>query len=230
MRDTPTDNSPRMASNRYSGEGASDSFDSILPPEVRDELLQRRRPVANPPRPTPPRATPPWWQSILTFIGMISMPILAVAILGGFLWSVQIVGRNAAPSASGPAPLAVPTPAPVVRRSPIVEVRRAEPVPVTVKRAEAVRFPLVHIEPLAPASTVTMPLQASGDYQWYALPEAYGGGSVYARFMGTVGRFSDIPKNAQLGDMWHVVEGGATWILTQSPRYGAAAVWIDPPL
>jgi hypothetical protein len=170
---------------------------------------------------------------MLAAIGMISAPLLAIAVLGGFLWAIQTVGRNAASTL----PASIPAPPVATRgttqppvRSPIVEVRRALPVPITVKRALVMRFPLVHTEPLAQVSMVTMPLQASGDYQWYALPEAYGGGSVYARFCGTVGRFSDIPKNAQLGDMWNVTEFGTTtsWILCRPPRYGGGTVWLDP--
>jgi hypothetical protein len=93
-----------------------------------------------------------------------------------------------------------------------VTVRRAELVPITVKRAGFWR----------------LPSQEFGIYKWYHVPEDFGGGRVWARFMGTAANFSDIPSRAELGDVWNVsAGGGSTWILCQPVGY-SRAVWIDP--
>jgi hypothetical protein len=91
------------------------------------------------------------------------------------------------------------------------EVRRAERVPTSVKRATLLR----------------LPGQEFGVYKWYDLPAEWGGGSVWARYVGTKERFSEIPPNPSLGDLWNVTETGASWIYCIPAGYDHAA-WIDP--
>lgn len=148
MRYTSTDEAPLMAP-AQPGERHRSGFESALPPEALEEMLRRR--VAKAPR---QQYIPPWLQSILTLVGMISAPMLLVAV--GAALRVALTPRPV------PAPQAqtlvaqsleshvVPSP---IRREP--EVRRAELVPVPVYRAALWR----------------LPSQELGVYKWYDLPE-----------------------------------------------------------
>jgi hypothetical protein len=208
MRYTSTDEAPRMAP-AQPGERHRSGFESTLPPEALEEMLRRR--VAKAPR---QQYIPPWLQSILTLVGMISAPILLVAV--GATLRVALTPRPVpAPTPAPPAQTlvaqsleshVVPSP---IRREP--EVRRAELVPVPVYRAALWR----------------LPSQELGVYKWYDLPESWGGGRVWARYMGTKGRFSEIPSNPVSGDMWNVTETGASWIYCVPIGYNHVA-WIDP--
>ena len=137
------------------------------------------------------------------------MPVILVALLGAVLTTLhdKPATKNSAPIQ---APNAQPTPAatPIVRAP---EVRRAQLVPVTVKRATLLR----------------LPTQELGVYKYYEMPAVWGGGSVWARYMGTVGRFSEIPRNSIPGDMWNVTETGASWVYCVPIGYDHE-VWIDP--
>jgi hypothetical protein len=68
---------------------------------------------------------------------------------------------------------------------------------------------------------------SADDRTGYDLPESWGGGRVWARYMGTKGRFSEIPPNPVPGDLWNVTETGASWIYCVLIGYNHAA-WIDP--
>jgi hypothetical protein len=215
--DTPTDNSPRMA--LFPGDG----FESTLPPEALDELLRRRgRPPSPPVHPPtlfiPFRSAPGVRGIVLALLGLA----LVVAIIVASTWRQP--SQPVSSLAPTIAPAAQPTPALPLgwnadgtaqgRAGTIPEVRRAELVPPVVRRATLMR----------------LPTQQLGVYRFYPVPTEYGGGTVLARFMGTVSRFLDIPKDAQLGDMWNVADGVSTtsWILCRSLQYGTTGVWIDP--
>jgi hypothetical protein len=207
MRQTPTETAPRTAS-PLPGERHRSGFESTLPTEALEEMLRRR--VAKAGR---QQYIPPWLQSILTLVGTISAPILLVAIGAGLV--VALTRPVPAPTPAPPAqtPVAqsleshvVPSP---IRREP--DVRRAELVPVTVHRAALWR----------------LPSQELGVYKWYDLPESWGGDRVWARYMGTKGRFSEIPPNPVPGGLWNVTETGASWIYCVPAGYNHA-VWIDP--
>ena len=128
------------------------------------------------------------------------------------LWNWQRSLPHAAPVVPTMPTVILPAPAPAaataadlwLEHAPVV--RRAEPVPVVVKRATLLR----------------LPSQEIGVYKWYDLPSVWGGGSVWARYMGTVGRFSEIPPNPVPGDLWNVTETGAGWIYFTPAGY----VWI----
>ena len=204
MRQTPRETAPRTAS-PPPGERFRSGFESTLPRSALEEMLRRR--VAKAPR---QRYIPPWLQSILTLVGIISAPILLVAV--GASLMVALTPRPV-PAPPAQTPVAQSLESQVVRE-PIrtePEVRRAELVPVPVHRAALWR----------------LPSQELGVYKWYDLPESWGGGRVWARFMGTKGRFSEIPPNPVSGDLWNVTETGASWIYCVLIGYNHAA-WIDP--
>ena len=123
-------------------------------------------------------------------------------------------GSSTAPATvqPNPAPIIQPTPAqPVSQPPPAVAPPKARLVSVEAKRAILLR----------------LPWQELGVYKWYELPNVWGGGSVLARYLGTVGRFSQIPPNPTPGDLWNVTETGASWIYCFPQGYNHA-VWIDP--
>ncbi len=220
----PTENQRGTAqSPRFSTSGSG--FDCEPPPGVWDELLRRKAHRPPPPPPvTPVKPAPPArdWRST------------ALAVLGVALVAVVIVSQLAHQSSQqAAAPIAAASPAPPLRVSvpsapwpappPAVEVRRALPVPVP--RAELVPITVRR------AALMRLPSQELGVYQYYHLPVEWGGGSVLARFMGTVANFSDIPKDPTPGDMWNVLEGGSTVSLgfTGQPQQGTVIpVFIDP--
>jgi hypothetical protein len=208
MHTTPRETSSRKAS-PLPGERHRSGFESTLPLWALEEILRRRG--AKAPR---QQYIPPWLQSILTLVGIISAPILLVAVGAGLM--VALTPRPV-PARTPPPPTQTPVaqslkshvvPSPI-RREP--EVRRAELVPVPVHRAALRR----------------LPSQELGVYKWYDLPESWGDGRVWARFMGTKGRFSEIPPNPVPGDLWNVTETGASWIYCVPTGYNHAA-WIDP--
>jgi hypothetical protein len=63
-----------------------------------------------------------------------------------------------------------------------------------------VQLPSV-ISPAPRATLVRLPSPELGVYRWYGLPEAWGGGKVKARYLGTKEFFSQIPPNPVPGDI-----------------------------
>jgi hypothetical protein len=149
-----------------------------------------------------------------TILAVLVLMLVAVGVVVALVnWQRPPVAPAVQPAASPQ-----PTPATPVARAAVSAwlaaaptVRRAELVPVTVKRATLLR----------------LPSQELGVYKSYDLPAAWGGGSVWARYMGTVGRFSEIPPNPAPGDLWNVTETGAGWIYCTPAGYGHP-VFIDP--
>jgi hypothetical protein len=86
------------------------------------------------------------------------------------------------------------------------EVRRAEPVPLVVKRAERVL--------------------RLGKWNQVWMPD---GALTWVRFLGIKDTFSDLPGDPQMGDAWGVKEGGqqALWVWYTLPGHVAPA-WVDP--
>ena len=76
MRQTPTDNPPRTGS-LHSGRYRSE-FDSTLPPDALDEMLQRstRRRRS----PAPAKLSSSWLRGLLIFAGIVCLPFAAIAI------------------------------------------------------------------------------------------------------------------------------------------------------
>jgi hypothetical protein len=110
-----------------------------------------------------------------------------------------------------PAPAATPFPAPVQQQAPANATQPAVQTPAAAPRAQLVR----------------LPSQELGVYKWYPLPPEWGGGSVLARYLGTVERFSEIPPNPIPGDLWNVTEGNASWVYCTPLNYNHP-IWIDP--
>jgi hypothetical protein len=156
------------------------------------------------------------------FLAWLAAPVALVALLAALMtvsgWRPVTRGssetRQAIQTALDRTAAAIPTPSIATLAAPSAptpEVRRALPVPVTVKRATLWR----------------LPEQERGRYQWYELPSAWGGGRVWARYCGTVEHFRQIPPNPVLGDLWNVTETNASWIYCVPTGYNHA-VWIDP--
>ncbi len=194
-------------------------FDCPLPDGVCRELIGKRRP--QPPVKTLQRPQSAW-RSVLHLLAWLAAPVALVALLAAFMtasgWRPTTRGslkaQRIAQAALDRTAVAMSTPSIATPAAPVVltpEVRRAQPVPVTVKRATLLR----------------LPTQELGIYKWYAMPAVWGGGSVWARYCGTVGRFSEIPPNPVPGDMWNVTETNAGWIYCTPVGYDHAA-WIDP--
>jgi hypothetical protein len=217
------DEAPGMAQTTRAGGVHRAGYDSILPSEVREELLRRgRRPVVKTPRAFPTRAFPRQWQSILTFFGMVGTPLLAIAALGGVMIAIQTIGRNAAPptQANVPTPPAAATPShssqPKPNYAPSVTVRRADPVPITVKRAELVRFPELR--------TGLTELSPEHIDEMHGITMPYGE-RVNATLRGFLEQENQLPRVGRVGDMY--VVAGVPWIWTTAPG-AVSPQWVDP--
>jgi hypothetical protein len=204
MRQTQQENLARMVTSNY---------DCQLPPEAMDELLLRpkRARILAPPPPPPP--APPdragWMRRHPRAAAALGLLVGIVALIGFANWLSETpdTGHQPKPATLQPAPTAMPAPAgPSEAPAP-----RAMLVPVPVKRAALWR----------------LPGQELGVYKWYELPLAWGGGPVWARYMGTKEHFSQIPPGPIPGDLWNVTETGNSWIFCTPIGYGHAA-WIDP--
>ena len=196
MQDTLRDTTPRTA--ETPGEVRLDQFDCELPSDVRAELLQPKRPrmLGRPPAPPKKRSwldyARPW-----AYVGMLGLLglIFIVALCSILSWS-------ASKHAPTPAKALLPTPTP----TPAVTVRRAEPVPVTVKRAEQVL--------------------ALGRWNQVWMPDVK---LTWVRFLGVKDTFADLPRNPQMGDSWGVKEDQTRSLLVwhQLPNHSRPA-WVDP--
>jgi hypothetical protein len=177
-------------------------FDCELPPNARAEFFSPQRPrvLVPPESPKKPSAGNP--RRSFGLWAWLAFALVCVALAN---WKRPTAATTAqSPSTtqvqSTPTPALVSTPAP-----------RAELVPVPVRRGILYR----------------LPWQEIGVYKWYELPAAWGGGSVWARYLGTKEYFSQIPPNPTPGDLWNVIEGNASWIYCQPLNYNHP-IWIDP--
>jgi hypothetical protein len=202
MRQTQQDTTAR----RFS----SPNFDCEMPADARTELLLRPKRLRILVPPTPPPAPPepkrPGW---------MRHPRAAAAVgLCALLLTVALVAMRI-PTVHHEAPVVQPEPVPTAAPAPAasweVPAPRAMLVPVPVRRATLFR----------------LPGQELGVYKWCQLPPAWGGGTVSARYMGTIERFSQIPPNPVPGDLWNITETGNSWIFCTPIGYDHAA-WIDP--
>jgi hypothetical protein len=198
---------------------------------------RRARILGSPPPPPPGDLERSWGHLVMLGICGLFFVIALCAVLN---WSTAAPTRVASgplsPPLGEPTPVMVtPAPAPAASavpggvqpapplavRAPDPEVRRAELVPVPVRRAELIPVTVRR------AGLWRLPAQELGVYKYYPVPDEFGGGAVWARFMGTVANFSDIPKSAVPGDVWNVADSGTTWILCTPPGY-THAIWLDP--
>ena len=206
QQDTPKDTTPRTA--RFS----TVEFDCELPELARAELLapKRARMLGRPPAPPKKRS---WLDSMRSWghamlLGLLGL-VFIVALCSILSWSV---GKHTATPAKALLPTPVPTLTPaVVQPTPAVptampEVRRAQPVPVTVKRAEQV-FRL-------------------GRWNQVWMPDVK---LTWVRFLGVKDTFADLPRDAQLGDSYGVLEDQtrSLWVWYMLPGFSHAA-WVDP--
>jgi hypothetical protein len=181
-----------------------------------DELLllrpKRAKILAAPPPPPPePPHTPqplsqhPWAAAALGLCGL-----LVVVAIASWLAKAPQTGQAPKPAALQSEPTATLAQAPAASEE-VPAAPRAVLVPVPVRRAALFR----------------LPGQELGVYQSYQLPVAWGGGSVWARYMGTVEHFSQIPPGPVPGDLWNVIETENSWIFCTPIGYDHA-MWIDP--
>ena len=142
-----------------------DGFDCELPDDARNELLapKRARMLGRPIQRMPRR----WLKRLSSFVVIIVTPFAVFALLLGIITLCGIGTHSHTPGRDillertfhpMPAPTPVVQPPVVQAPAPREEVRRAEFVPVAVKRAALWRLP-------------TQPL---GVYEWYPLPEVRG--------------------------------------------------------
>jgi hypothetical protein len=112
----------------------------------------------------------------LTFLAVISTPFLAIALIAGIMWAAgRLYDSREAVSHPTLSTVPAPTASPAAVWTP--EVRRAEPVPVTVKRAERVL--------------------RLGRWNQVLMPD---GALTWVRFLGTKDTFADLPRDPQMGD------------------------------
>ena len=155
-QNTSRETSPRTAPPRFS----TDDFDCELPPEARDELFTHKRPRI--------LGRPVKNSHGLRRLGVAALVLVVLAaIVVIAFWSWQRSLPHPAPVAPTVPAVSLPIPTPTASLATVwtPEVRRAEPVPVVVKRAILFR----------------LPSQELGVYKWYPLPDAWGGASVRAR-------------------------------------------------
>lgn len=187
---------------------APDGYECVPPEDVRAELRGRGRPSSPEAKvdtpPTPPPVKP-------------SSPVKAPSDWRGFLILAGIVLASAVVMLSWPQPVTPVTPAPVstpkaaatpktVTTSPIVEVRRAELVPVP-------RAQLVHVRQIGSVENDLMP----------------DGRILTTRYMGELFDASSLPtRGAELGDMWFTRRDGHCWVLAPIGAGSATVGWIDP--
>jgi hypothetical protein len=206
MQHTPRETSPRTAQPTQPGDIHRAGFESVLPPDVFDELVAPRRPriLGRP-------VKGPHGRRAIVLAVLVLVVLAAIVVFA-------LIRHQASPVAPAVQPAAAQQPTPAVQSAaarawlaaaPMV--RRAELVPVTVKRATLMR----------------LPSQELGVLKWYPLPDVWGGGSVLARYCGTVERFSEIPPDPAPGDLWNVTETGAGWIYCTPAGWNHNA-WIDP--
>jgi hypothetical protein len=195
-------------------------YDTVLPEEAYAELRRPKRPVIL----GQPVYQQPEHSGILKWVVGFA---LCVIILAGMLVNYSVQRNTQATLKAIPtvvpkesAPIIQPTPVPVkpAVQPPIEQTRlviapapKAQLVPVPVRRATLYR----------------LPSQELGIYKWYELPVQWGGGSVWARYMGTKEHFSQIPRGPIPGDLWNVTEGNASWIFCTPIGYNHP-IWIDP--
>ena len=189
---------------------APDGYECVPPEDVRAELRGRGRPtspearVDMPPTPPPVRPSSPakpargWRGSALAALGLV----LAAAVI------TAEMSRQPAPPVT-PVPVSTPkasaTPK-AVTTSPIVEVRRAELVPVP-------RAQLVHVRQIGSIENDLMP----------------DGRILTTRYMGELSGAGSLPMyGASLGDMWYTRSDGHCWVLAPIGAGSATVGWLDP--
>ena len=202
-----TDEAPRMARNARADGVHRPGYDSILPPEVRDELLNVKPPQPSIPPKLPP-ATP--GRALRAAIGyglLIGLPVfglIALISLSNSWHRSPAVRASVARVATPPPPQVLSTPPP-----PAVRVLRAEPVEPTVLRATLVSVPV------GTSGAIIMPCD---------------GQAVTVVYRGEIPSFGDLPRDPQLGDMYKVTEGRQQeWVWYQLANFANPA-WVDPDL
>jgi hypothetical protein len=201
---------PKVPPTPRSGAG----FDCELPEDALHELRRPKRRILLPPIPPTKRSWldyAPSWPSA-AMLGICGL-FFAIALAAIASWSAnkQVKSDSPAPTLVQPTPAIVPTPAPVQQPRTTVPTPRTRLASVRVRRATLYR----------------LPSQEVGVYKWYRLPEEWGGGAVFARYMGTKERFSQIPPNPVPGDMWNVTETQNSWVYCFPLGY-SHPIWVDP--
>jgi hypothetical protein len=206
-------------------------FDTVLPEDARVEFFRPTReriPVYPPPpqKPPAPDSARFWWHPAAGWL----LALVAVVAVVAISWpssekrakaqqeSAQASREAEAKARQALKALRSPSPAPVVQPAPMPAQPVSRP---PVEQTRLVRAP-------APRATLLrLPAQELGVYKWYGLPAEWMGGSVWARYCGTVEHFSQIPPNPVPGDLWNVIETGASWIYCVPIGYNHP-IWIDP--
>jgi hypothetical protein len=187
------------------------SFDTVLPDEVRVEFTRpkRTRIIG---RLEPPDRNTLWLAGAFVF-GAI---ILAVAIgLAGRHEAQHLAAMQEANSAAAPTQIAVPTLAPIVDRKPA-------PKPVLAAMPYAPRATLVKLPPPR-AVLVRLPQWRIGEERPVMMPY---GLEVAALLKGKLTSTDMLPMSGNaIGDTW--VVGDSAWVWVAAPG-ASSANWIDP--
>ena len=200
MQRTPRETSPRTAEPTQPGDIHRAGFESVLPPDVFDELVAPRRPrILGRPVKGPPR-----WRVIAALV------ILALALAAGVvvaLWSWQ---RPSAPPATVP-------PAPVAPIQSPAAVDHVVEQPILPPRAQLVKLPTPR------ATLVALPEWHVGETRRLLMPY---GLEVIGRLRGHSEDELYLPASGNvIGDTW-LVEN-TPWIWLVAPG-AATAEWLDP--
>jgi hypothetical protein len=208
-----TDEVPRMARTTRAGGVYRPGYESILPREARDELLQRKRPVVKPP--APPRKAH-GWVGFLGYGALIGLPIAGLILLASLSTkSLVSVGLQTPSSASTPTTAPVATPAP-------------QSTPASAPRARLIRLPspppraqLVRLPESQDSFTDRSPAHID---ETHTIQMPYGT-VVNATLRGFLEQENQLPRVGQVGDMY--VVGDTPWIWTTPPG-AVSPQWTDP--
>jgi hypothetical protein len=185
-------------------------FDTTLPEDARAEFFRPKRPrIFVAPSPPPKLARSAANQAIRWLLVLLFLVVLGMLVS----WFAKAPTSHPLTTQPQSTPTSITTSPSANLAAPRAQLvsRPTQLIPTPVRRAILYR----------------LPSQTLGVYKWYPLPAEWGGGTVWARYMGTKEHFSQIPRAPMQGDLWNVTEGNASWIYCTPAGY-THPIWIDP--